>query len=156
MKLHLGAREAVLAAAEEMLPRLRALDPDAALSVQPMAGEGFELILGAVRAPLGVLLMAGMGGSYAEAIGDDAFCVLPAGREEQRRMLRSLRCAKVLYAGDGTPLVDEEGLLSLLEILAALMARFPQIAEMEINPCRASKDRVSVLDTRTVLKYERN
>lgn len=156
VKLHLGSREAVVNAAEEMLPRLRALDPDAALSVQPMAGEGFELILGAVRSPLGVLLMAGMGGSYAEALGDDAFCVLPAGREDLRRMLRSLRCGKVLYAADRSPLVDEEGLLSLLEILAALMARFSQIAEMEMNPCRVAKDRVSVLDARTVLKYETN
>ena len=154
VRLHLASREDVLAAAEEMLPRLRALDPDAALSVQPMAGEGFELILGAVRSPLGVLLMAGMGGSYAEAIGDDAFCVLPAGREDMRRMLHSLRCAGVLYAPDGTPLLDEAGLLDLLEILAGLLDRFPQIAELEINPCRAAKDRVSVLDARTVLKYE--
>ncbi|MDO4972702.1 MAG: acetate--CoA ligase family protein [Eubacteriales bacterium] len=154
VRLHLASREAVLAAAEEMLPRLRALDPDAALSVQPMAGDGFEMILGAVRSPLGVLLMAGMGGSFAESIGDDAFCALPAGREDMRRMLRALRCAGVLYTPDGTPLLDEAGLLDLLEILAGLMAHFPQIAELEINPCRVAKDRVSVLDARTVLRYE--
>ena len=110
--------------------------------------------VGGVGSPLGVLLMAGMGGSYAEAIGDDAFCVLPAGREDMRRMLHSLRCAGVLYAPDGTPLLDEAGLLDLLEILAGLLDRFPQIAELEINPCRAAKDRVSVLDARTVLKDE--
>lgn len=154
VRLHLASREAVRAAAEEMLPRLRALDPEAALSVQPMAEEGFELILGAVRSPLGTLLMAGMGGRYAEAIGDEAFCLLPAGREDLRRMLRSLRCAGVLYEKDGTPRLDEAGLLELLETLAALMERFPQLAELEINPCRATNDRVSVLDARAVLRYE--
>ncbi len=154
VRLHLASRESVQAAAEEMLPRLRALDPAAALTVQPMAGEGFEMILGAVRSPLGVLLMAGMGGSYAEAIGDKAFCVLPAGREDLRRMLRSLRCAGVLYGEDGTPLLDEAGLLELLDVIAALMETCPPISELEINPCRVTKDRVSVLDARTVLQYE--
>lgn len=151
VRLHLSSRQTVLEAAREMLPRLRAQDADAALTVQPMAGEGFELILGAVRSPLGVLLMAGMGGSFAEALDDEAFCVLPAGREEMRAMLRSLRCARVLYAEDGEPRIDEEGLLSLLGGVAALMERFPRISELEINPCRVTKDRVTVLDARTVL-----
>ena len=154
VRLHLASREAVCAAAEEMLPRLRALDPEAVLSVQPMADEGFEMILGAVRSPLGVLLMAGMGGSYAEAIGDKAFCLLPAGREDLRRMLRSLRCAGVLWAEDGTPLLDEAGLLRLLDGIAALMESCPPLSELEINPCRVTKDRVSVLDARAVLRYE--
>ncbi len=154
VRLHLASPEAVYAAAEEMLPRLRALDAEAALTIQPMAGEGFELILGAVRSPLGVLLMAGMGGSYAEAIGDKAFCVLPAGREDLRRMLRSLRCAGVLYGEDGTPLLDEAGLLALLDVIAALMETCPMLSELEINPCRVTKDRVSVLDARAVLQYE--
>ena len=69
-------------------------------------------------------------------------------------MLRSLRCAGVLYEKDGTPRLDEAGLLELLETLAALMERFPQLAELEINPCRATNDRVSVLDARAVLRYE--
>ena len=151
VKLHLSSREAVYAAAEEMLPRLRALDPEARLTVQPMAGEGFELILGAVRSPLGVLLMAGMGGSYAEALGDDAFCLLPADRTALRGMLRSLRCAGVLYGEDGKARVNEAELLALLETLAALMERFPQLKELEINPCRVSPERAAVLDARAVL-----
>ena len=155
VRLFLASREAVSAAAEEMLPRLRALDPDAALTVQPMAGEeGFELILGTLRSPLGLLLMAGMGGRYAEALGDNAFCLLPAGREELRRMLRSLRFARVLYGENGTPLLDEASVLDLLELLGGLVEHCPQIAELEINPCRVSKDRVDVLDTRAVLRKE--
>ena len=153
VRLNLSSREAVQSAAEEMLLRLRTVDPAAVLSVQPMAEEGFELILGAVRSPLGVLLMTGMGGSYAEAVGDNAFSLLPAGREDLRRMLRSLRCAGVLYGESGTPIPAEAGILNLLTILAALMERFPQLAELEINPCRVTKDRVSVLDARTVLRY---
>ena len=101
-----------------------------------------------------VLLMAGMGGSYAEAIGDKAFCLLPAGREDLRRMLHSLRCARVLCGEDGTPLLDEAGLLRLLDGIAALMESCPPLSELEINPCRVTKDRVSVLDARAVLQYE--
>ena len=57
-------------------------------------------------------------------------------------------------AGPPQPRLDEAGLLELLETLAALMERFPQLAELEINPCRATNDRVSVLDARAVLRYE--
>ena len=151
VRLSLCSEQAVFDAAAEMLPRLRALDPDAALSVQPMAGDGFELILGAVRSPLGVLLMAGMGGRYAEALQDRSFCLLPASRETLERMLRSLRCSPVLYAADGTPRFDEAPLLSLLSVMSALMERFPRLGELEINPCRITKDGICVLDARAVL-----
>ncbi len=151
VRLHLYSAQDVQNAAAEMLPALQALDPEAALSVQPMGGDGFELILGAVRSPLGVLLMAGMGGRCAEAIRDNAFCLMPASVEALRRMLRSLRCSRVLYDESGSPLYDEGSVLSLLGKLGALTERFPRISELEINPCRLTGDGFDVLDARAVL-----
>ena len=55
---------------------------------------------------------------------------------------------------NGTPLLDEAGVLDLLELLGGLVEHCPQIAELEINPCRVSKDRADVLDARAVLRYE--
>ena len=151
VRLHLSSPQELSDAIEEMLPRLRALDPDAALTVQPMAEDGFELILGAVRSPLGTLLMAGHGGRYAEKLQDNAFCLLPAGREDMLKMLHSLRCSPVLYGEGGTPFDQETALLSLLCVMAGLMERFPDISELEINPCRITKDELCVLDARIVL-----
>ena len=151
VRLNLCDEAAVFDAAGEMLSRLRALDPDASLSVQPMSEDGFDLILGAVRSPLGVLLMAGMGGSFAEDLKDEAFCLAPASEDALRAMLRSLRCSRVLYEEDGTPRMDEASLLALLGTLGALMERFPQISELEINPCRLSKGNPAILDARAVL-----
>lgn len=151
VRLHLYSAEAVSAAAGDMLPALRALDPEAALTVQPMSVEGFELILGAVRSPLGTLLMVGMGGRYAEALCDRAFCLWPASREALSAALRSLRCSRVLYDDGGLPLYDENALLSILGRMGALMDLFPRISELEINPCRITKDGLMVLDARAVL-----
>ncbi len=151
VRLGLFCREAVLEESAQMLAQLRKVDPDATLTVQPMGGEGFDLIIGAVRSPLGVLLMVGLGGSFAEALADDAFCVLPSDIPTVRAMLRSLRCAGVLYAPDGIPRFPEEKLFSLLDKLGSLILSFPSLQELEINPCRITKDSLCVLDARAVL-----
>ena len=151
VRLGLPDENAVYTAATDMLSALRVSDPHAVLTVQPTCGDGFELILGAVRSPLGVLLMAGMGGSFAEELQDRAFCLAPADESSLRRMLLSLRCARVLYEEDGTPRFREAAVLELLGTLASLLESFPRIAELEINPCRLSKGRPAILDARAIL-----
>ena len=149
VRLNIAAPEELAGAVSEMLPRLRNLDPDAALTVQPMSEEGFEWIIGAVRSPLGILLTAGQGGRYAEQLQDNAFCLWPADHHELSDLLHALRCSPVLQGQS-----DESPLVSLLSIVGALMESFPELSELEVNPCRITKDGLWVLDARAVLSPE--
>lgn len=151
VRLHLQTPAQVYDAAEEMLPALRKLDEHATLTVQPMISDGFELILGAVRSAYGVLLMVGMGGIYAEALADHGFCMLPLHQGDLPRLLRSLRCHRVLYQNDGSPRFCEALLEDVLVRMGNLMTCFPQLSEMELNPCRVFSDRLAVLDARITL-----
>lgn len=152
--VRLGLRDAgeLTAAWHGMLPAMRALDPEARLAVQPMYPEGFELILGAARLEgLGPVVMAGMGGVWSEALGDVAFRLAPLAEGEPERMLDSLRCTPILDGFRGTPL-DREGPARLIRLLAELMEAFPQIREIDLNPCRVYPDKTAILDARVVLQ----
>lgn len=152
--VHLGLRDAaeLTEAWNEMLPAMRSLDPEAQLAVQPMYPDGFELILGAARLEgLGPVVMAGMGGVWSEALGDATFRLTPLAEGEPARMLESLRCAPILEGFRGEPL-DKEGPAYLIRLLSELMEAFPQIGEIDLNPCRVYPGKTAILDARVVLK----
>ena len=152
VRLNLKDETALRRAWEEMLPAMRQLDPDAGLTVQPMAPDGFEMILGALRTPAtGAMVMAGMGGVYSEVLRDVAFRMLPLDEGQADAMVDALRCAPILSGFRGKRL-DRAGFVDLLERVAELAARFPQIREMDLNPCRVGKDGVAILDARIVLE----
>lgn len=151
VRLNLRDAQELAAAYEEMLPAMRRLDPAAMLTVQPMRPEGFELILGGIRmAGIGPVVMAGTGGVYAEVFQDAVFRAAPMGCGEPMRMLDSLRCAPVLDGFRGQPL-DKAGTARLLQRLADVMEAFPQIREIDVNPCRVYPDRAVILDARVIL-----
>lgn len=151
VRLGLKDGAALRAAFDEMLPALRRLDPEARLTVQPMAAEGFELMLGGARLDGAPLLAAGMGGIYAEAFRDTAFRLAPLADGEPERMLGSLRCAPVLDGFRTAPL-DKAAVCRVLRRLAELMQALPQLAEIDLNPCRAYARGCAILDARIVIK----
>lgn len=74
--------------------------------VQPMAPDGVEIIVGAVRHPsFGPLVMVGMGGVSAELLTDRAFRGPPLTRQDATEMIRELRCAPLLFGYRGRPAV---------------------------------------------------
>lgn len=152
VRVGLADQAALKEAYKEMLPQMRQLDPNAKLTVQKMHKEGFELILGAVRrAGTGVLIMAGMGGVYSEVLQDTAFRMVPADQQEALDMLESLRCAPILRGFRGEAL-DCDAAATLLARISELMASFPRIRELDINPCRVYGSGIAVLDARVVLE----
>ena len=152
VRLNLKTPEELRRAWEEMLPAMRQLDPDAGLTVQAMAPDGFEMILGALRTPAtGPMVMAGMGGIYSEVLRDVTFRMLPLYGGDAEAMVESLRCAPILSGFRGKHL-DQAGFVDLLERVAELAARFSQIREMDLNPCRVGQDGVAILDARIVLE----
>lgn len=151
VRLNLDSEAALRQAWAEMFPALRKLDPEALLTVQPMAPDGFEMILGALRSPTaGPMVMAGMGGVYSEVFQDTAFRLLPLYDGDAEAMIAALRCAPILSGFRGKVL-DRAGFTAILTRLAELAARFPQIREMDLNPCRLGPDWTAILDARIVL-----
>lgn len=137
---------------ETMLMDLRKLDPEAKLTVQPMAPDGFEMILGAVCSDqTGPVVMVGQGGIYSELMKDTAFRLVPCSEKQAGAMLDELRCSAVFQKFRGTTL-DKARTAELIARLSELVWRFPRIRELEMNPCRIYETDVAVLDARAVLK----
>ncbi len=105
--------------------------------IQPMVGTGQEVIVGGVQdAQFGGLVMFGSGGVEVEGLKDVAFAIAPLTRIEAEMMLRKTWAGKKLDGFRNLPPGDKEAVLETLFRLAQILADFPQIADVEINPLR--------------------
>ena len=96
-----------------------------------------ELIIGMNRDPnWGPMLMIGSGGIYANYVKDVAFdLAYHFDREDARKLLNQTKISKILEGVRGEPMSDIEGILDILERLSQLVNDFPDIVELDINPC---------------------
>jgi acetyltransferase len=112
--------------------------PDAELrgiTLQKMASEGYEMILGAKLHPsTGHAIMLGMGGKFVEIIDDVSFRALPLSREEAGGMIAELKGHGALKGFRGGKPADLEALTDAILRLAQLLADFPELEEIDINP----------------------
>jgi len=103
--------------------------------VEGMAKQGLELVIGARRDPLwGVILLAGLGGIWIEALKD--VCLLAPDMEEAAIVaaLRKLKGAALLDGLRGQPAVDLAPVAYAVRRLADLMTANPEIVEIDVNP----------------------
>ena len=157
VRLGLRDGEGVRAGYLELLEGVRARRPSAQLwgvTVQLMAdlANGLELIVGMKADPtFGAVLMVGSGGVTAELDRDRALELPPLNERLARRMLESLKLWKVLNGYRGRPPLDVEALLEVLIRLSQLVARHPEIRELDINPLLVLPRGVLALDARMVV-----
>jgi acyl-CoA synthetase (NDP forming) len=117
--------------------------------VQEMAEPGVELIAGVVRDDtFGPLVLAGMGGTMAELIGDRVVRVAPVTDAEADDAVRSLRCAPLLTGYRGSVPVDVTGVVDVVVRLGLLARDVPQLRELDCNPLIAGPGGVVVVDAR--------
>jgi succinyl-CoA synthetase beta subunit len=136
------------------LARLReALDPAAAIIVEPMAAAAAEFFVGVQRHPdFGWVMTFGLGGIWLELMQDVSFRLLPASRKDFQEMLDELRSWPQLRKGfRHLPAVGVESLLDLMQLVAAFALEYPGLEEMDLNPVMAYADRALVVDARMVL-----
>jgi acyl-CoA synthetase (NDP forming) len=141
------------AAAEDAYLDLVARLAPPAVSVEVMADldAGVELIVGCLRDPrFGPVLMVGLGGVFAEVLGDTAVALAPVSRDGARALLTSLRGAPLLDGARGRVPVDLEALADLVARVSAVAAAHPELAELEVNPVLATSDGALALDARAV------
>ena len=113
---------------------------------------GIELIVGAKRDPrFGPVLLVGVGGLYAEVVGDVAVALAPASEAAAETLLRSLRIAPLLDGARGRAAVDVRAAARVASVLSRFAAEHPEIAEVEVNPLLVTPEGALGLDARIVL-----
>ncbi|WP_186417362.1 bifunctional acetate--CoA ligase family protein/GNAT family N-acetyltransferase [Bosea sp. CS1GBMeth4] len=152
--LDLTTAEAVGAAAETMLARIRGVRPDALISgflIQPMIRRrnGRELIAGVADDPtFGPVVVFGRGGTAVEAIADKALALPPLDLDRARDLIARTRVSRVLAAYRNVPAANLDAVATTLVKLAQLATDCPEICELDLNPVLADPDGVIVVDAR--------
>ena len=127
----------------------------AGVQVQQMLPAAQEVIVGAVTDPsFGKLVAFGLGGVLVEVLKDVTFRLAPASRDDALSMLDGIQAAEVLRGVRGADPVNRDALAGLIERVSALIADFPEIHELDLNPVLATKDAVAAVDFRIVLAHE--
>lgn len=108
--------------------------------VQPMAGEGVEMIIGMTQDPVfGPLVVTGFGGVMVELMKDVAFSIHPLRDVDPERMLGKLKSLPLLEGWRGEPPADIEALKETLLRFSLLIEDFPELDQVEINPLMVKK-----------------
>ena len=136
--LNLKDGEAVIAAyrqlaglAQEGLPPE---EPWQVLVMAQVAG-GREVLLGGRRdRAFGPVVAFGAGGLETEILGDVALRLAPISPAQARDLMAETPIGRELAGFRGQPPGDLEGLSRALAALSQLMAQFPQIQEVDLNP----------------------
>ncbi len=151
--LDIGDATELESAYDRILANARAFDADAAVDgvlIQRQverAQDTQEVIVGAVTDPVfGKLVAFGLGGVFVEALGDITFRLAPAAVDEASSMLDDIAGSEVLKGVRGAAAVDRNALAALIANVSRLVADFPEIAELDLNPVFASSDGVLAVD----------
>src|SRR5579871_5794916 len=147
------AREAY----SQILANARKYDANAEIhgvQVQQMLMGGQEVIIGAVTDPaFGKLVAVGHGGILVEVLKDITFRLAPATREEAESMLDGIAAAEILKGVRGAKPVDRTALAGMIERVSRLVADFPEISELDLNPVFADEHGATAADVRIVLNF---
>jgi acetyltransferase len=143
------------AEAEKAFRKLAALGGDETeVLVQTMVTRGREVILGGKRdQSFGPIVLFGLGGVFVEALKDVVWRVAPLSYEEARRMIASIRGARVLQGIRGEKPRDIETVADLLVRLSHMLVDLPQIQEIDINPVLVfpEKEGAQAVDARVIV-----
>jgi acetyltransferase len=158
--LDLTSDDAVRRARDQMIRTAREKRPEATIlgvTVQKMVSYpyGFELIIGAKKDPVfGAVILVGMGGTAAEVFRDRALGLPPLNESLARRILESLKSWPLLRGYRGKPAVNIDRLIEVIMRFSYLVADYPEIKELDVNPLLVTPDDVLALDARVVVDRE--
>jgi acetyltransferase len=154
VRLDLASVDAVREAAADILRRARAAKPDARIdgvTVFPMIvrPKARELIVGVADDPtFGPVIAFGQGGTAVEVISDKALALPPLNLDLAKRLIERTRVSRILKAYRNVPAADERAIELLLVKLSQLVADFPEIREIDLNPVLADETGVIAVDAR--------
>jgi hypothetical protein len=107
--------------------------PDARVRVQRYR-PGLEMIVGGLRHDsFGPMVSVGLGGVFAEIVGDVVFALAPVSPDGARDMIERLGARGLLDGYRGSPAADVEALAQLISLVSRGMAG-SEVSTFEINP----------------------
>ncbi len=152
VKLNLPDEKAVRAAFREIRAAVADQEPEACVTVQPMAGAGTEVIIGVTTDNhFGKVIMFGLGGIFTEIFEDVTFRLIPITRKDAFNMLESVKGNILLKGYRGKPPADRERLVDALLKVSKLVEDNAEIKELELNPVVVYENGLLVLDGRGTL-----
>ena len=117
--------------------------------LQPMAGDGVQMLVGMVSDPLfGPVVACGAGGTTAELLKDVAIAICPMTDKDAHDMVRSLATFPLLDGYRGAPKAAVGALEEVVLRLSALAGEHPEIAELDLNPVIVSPGGAIAVDFR--------
>src|ERR1700675_1521723 len=124
------------------------------VQTQQMLSGGQEVIIGAVTDPaFGKLVAFGLGGILVEVLKDITFRLAPVSNEDALSMLDGIAAAEILRGVRGAKPVHRAALAGMIEKVSTLVADFPEISEMDLNPVFATEQGATAPDVRIVLDF---
>jgi acetyltransferase len=160
VKLNLASDEAVAEAFTKMVEQAKQMKPEATIlgvTIQKMVAvpNAFELIMGMKKDPVfGAVILVGMGGISAEVFKDRALALPPLNETLARRALESLKSWPLLKGYRGKPAANIDRLIEILMRFSYLVADYPEISELDVNPLLVTPDDVIALDARVVIDHD--
>ncbi|NPV72494.1 MAG: hypothetical protein HPY89_01595 [Pelotomaculum sp.] len=155
VRLNLKTVDEVASAYEVIMKNAAAKVPGARLDgvlLQEYRSTGTEVIIGFKRdRQFGPVVVYGMGGIFTEVFRDVSFRIAPVDYEEAMDMIGETKSREILKGARGRAPADMEALAASIVRISRLAARFPEIAEMDINPLLAGPEGVVALDARLSL-----
>lgn len=146
----------VEAAYDRMMQNVKERRPEARIegvAVQRMvkARDALEMIIGSKKDPtFGAVIMVGLGGTAAEVLKDRSICFPPLNERLARRALEQLKSWPLLKGYRGKPPVNIDRLIEIIIRFSYLVADYPEIKEIDINPLLVSPEEVVALDARII------
>ena len=119
-----------------------------AIMIQPML-KGNEFFAGVKKEePFGHLILFGLGGIFIEVLKDVRTTLAPLNKITAEAELKKLKSYQIIKGVRGNTGMNEKAFIDLLLHISALLDVIPEIAEMDLNPIMAFKDKVVAVDAR--------
>jgi acyl-CoA synthetase (NDP forming) len=122
--------------------------------IQQMLAGGHEVIVGALTDPsFGKVVAFGLGGVLVEVLKDVTFRLAPTSETEALSMLDGIAAAEILRGVRGGEAADRATLAATITAVSNLVADFPEIRELDLNPVFARKDGAVAADVRVLVDF---
>jgi acetyltransferase len=153
--LNINSKDEAAKSFTKIMNAARSYDPDAKIDgvlIEPMINKKYELLIGSKKDPLfGPVIVFGMGGVAVEIFKDTKIGLPPLNMSLSLNIIRQTKIYKLLKGYRNMPGVDIQSLQFLLYKFAYLIADFPEIEEIDINPFSLDENGGIVLDAKVVL-----
>lgn len=120
--------------------------------VVSQAKGGTEMIVGAMRdEEFGPVVMVGPGGILVEILREPTFFVAPTTVQAVLPVLSRGVLGRLMGGERGRKPVDKAALSKLVSRISELIARYPEVSEVDLNPVVLYPSGLAILDARVML-----